>query len=245
MIPVTCESISRVLKIGVPTGGEGPDMMGSALILDRGDKQYLVTAYHVIENLKGTSIYLPKLGEKNGRGKPVEVKIIDKKKDPIDIAVLSCSEKFPNLPPLESTIGGIGYGQCVHLLGFPEYYDAFLNSLIRYGIDGRYEHHHSGYPVPISVLGTATMLLNFRVFLVSAHVNAGMSGGPMVFKDVQGGRVDKVAGIITRVVYMPGKPVLDGKFGGEETGMYYQENPNLVIVASIKHVTDMIDSRGK
>lgn len=208
---------------------------GTGFAIDRGGKQYLVTARHVVENITSgqpLDIYHDK------QWKSLNIEIVGFGDGQTDVAVLGCPVRLAPPYPLEASAAGLAYGQKVYFVGFP------------FGWDSGNEHMNHEFPLPFVKAGIVSALgfeTPSRIF-IDAHGNEGFSGGPVVFEQ-QNTSLDKfhVAGIVAEaprprirsVVNKDGNPLVgnDGK-----PLAYFQENAGFVVAISIRHATKMIDA---
>jgi len=157
--------------------------------------------------------------------------------DVIDVAVLACPVRLVESLPLEASMEGLTYGQDVYFLGFP------------FGWDAGGEDINLNFPMPFVKGGIVSAIMSIDPvhIYIDAHGNPGFSGGPVVFKDPDGGSNKfKVAGIVsnaptplrTPVVNSAGKPV--GTSGGD--GAFIAENQGFVVAMGIRHSTEIIDA---
>ena len=200
---------------------------GTAFTLDRGGRQYLVTARHVVEGIvSGESISILH-GE---RWDTVYIEVVGIGKGDVDVAVLSCPQQLSPMHPLEPTSAGLVYGQQAYFLGFP------------FGWDGGGASINHDRPLPfvkagvISALGITDPI---KMIYIDSHVNAGFSGGPVVFS--RPGKQQNVLFVAGVVVGYPKcfQPVYDAC--GHQVAQA-QENPGLVMAVSIEHVVELIDA---
>ena len=210
---------------------------GTAFVIDRASKQYLVTARHVVKGIEsGKAIKL--LHERKWKNLTVDVVGIGKSE--IDVAVLACSIPLSPSYSLIASGAHLGYGQSISFLGYP------------FGWDGGGEQINRGIPLPFVKAGVVSALEfgDVSKIYLDAHGNRGFSGGPVVF--VPNGRPRnelRVAGIIS---YYPQprsswQPVVDSDGNpltnpaGEPMG-YVQENPGIVVAIGIRHAVELIDA---
>ena len=199
---------------------------GSAFTIDRGGKQYLVTARHVVEGIaSGESIFV--VHEK--RWKTVDINVVGVGEGEVDVAVLACQQQLSPTHPLEPS-DKFFYGQQAYFLGFP------------FGWDSGGEHINNDLPLPFAKTGIISAFTVGdgpvkRIYL-DAHANEGFSGGPVAFSPPDDQKVLHVAGV---VVSYPKRfqPVVDDH---GNTVAHAQENPGLVLTISIHHVVALIDA---
>ena len=207
---------------------------GTAFVIDRNERQYLVTARHVVKCVTtGDSISVFHERE----WKKIPIKVVGIGVGAPDIAVLTAPVQLAPAQSLEATSGGLGYGQNVHFLGFP------------FGWDGGAEDINLDYPLPFIKAGIVSAIKHTyatRIY-IDAHGNTGFSGGPVVFaKDNDPQKELRIAGVIAEaprprlrpVVDKSGKPLIDED--GEPIA-HFAENQGIVVAFGINHATDLID----
>ena len=206
---------------------------GTAFAIDRNNRQYLITARHVVQEVTSgnhISIFHDRIW------KTIQVTVVGVGSGQSDVAVLACPIRLAPAYPLEATSAGLAYGQHVYFLGYP------------FGWDGGGENINRDFPMPFVKAGIMSSISpdKPKLIYIDAHGNKGFSGGPVVFKTSD--RTDtefKVAGVVsqsptpllTPVVDMLGNAVVDG---GDPVA-YFAENQGFVAAISIRQATDMID----
>ena len=211
------------------------DTAGTAFAIDRGSRQYLVTARHVVKDItSANSIEI--LHERQWKTLSVEVGGIGA--DAIDVSVLACPIRLTPPHPLLASNAGLAYSQQVYFLGFP------------FGWHSGMENLNRELPVPFVKAGIVSAMITgpaSRIY-IDAHGNRRFSGGPVVFAP-NGKSVGelRVAGIVSEapkprletVVDKAGRPLVgdDGK-----PMAYFPENQGLVMAFDIRHATDLIDA---
>lgn len=209
---------------------------GSAFAVDREGKQYLVTARHIVEDIRQRSS-LGIFHERQWKDLPVDV--VGVGDGEVDVTVLKCGVRLAPPHPLEASTEGMGYGQQVYFLGFP------------FGWDGGSESINREFPLPFVKAGVASALTGgdpSRIY-VDGHNNKGFSGGPLVFLPAsKAGSADfHVGGVISNYPTPVVEPIVD-RYGepilgedGRPTG-YFNENQGLVVAFDIRHAIDLIDA---
>lgn len=195
---------------------------GTAFTLDVGEKQYLVTAKHLVGNLKGSAqIDL----FSNGTWKPFRVKVVGHAEGAIDISVLAPGKRLtPEGFPLEATAGGLIYAQDAYFLGYP--YDLLTEWNMRPG----------GHPMPL-VKKAIVSAVDAHQILLDGHNNPGFSGGPVVFS-TPGNRDWKVAAVISNFRFVD-QPIL--RFG-KKTDYFYEYNTGIIMAYQISYAKEIIES---
>ena len=201
---------------------------GSAFIIERGGKQYLVTARHVVEGIASEkSIFIAH--EKQWQ--PVDINVVGVGEGEVDVAVLAGQQQLSPTPSLEPDATMFFYGQQAYFLGFP------------FGWDSGGERSNNGRPIPFAKAGIISAFLSedapaVQKIYLDAHVNDGFSGGPVVFPRLDKQNELRVGGV---VVGYPTRfqPVVDDN---GNTVAHAQENPGLVLAINISHVVALIDA---
>ena len=207
---------------------------GTAFAIDHGDKQYLVTARHVVPDIT-TGGTIDIFHEK--QWKHIAVTVVGIGAGKRDIAVLACPIRLAPPHPFEASSAGLVYGQQVYFLGFP------------FGWDSGAEDINRNFPMPFvkaGVLSALTFEEPSRMY-IDAHGNTGFSGGPVVFRTMTPAGGDfSVAGVVSQAPRPVLTPVVD-KLGEPVRAngaaiAYLAENQGLVLAYAIRHATDMIES---
>ena len=205
---------------------------GTAFAVDLEEKQYLITARHVLQNVE-TVQTIDIFHEK--RWKSLNVEVVGIGEGAIDIAVLACPVRLAPQFPLELGTKGLVYGQSVYFLGFP------------FGRDSGQEYVNRNFPVPFVKSGIVSALPFERPMLiyVDARGNRGFSGGPLVFAGVGGNATEfKVAGVIVHGLTPEKVPVVDERGDpiqiSKGRGAYLFEDQGFVVAIDICHAVDLI-----
>jgi len=171
----------RVKKMAV-----GP-ASGTAFIVEVDNRQYLITAKHVVATISGDQGDV-ELFVGDGRRETLQVKIL-RCEDPIDIAVLvPRSPLIATVDPVLVSNGNVTFSQDVFFVGFP------------YGDDGlstRFEDAAFGFIRKATMSAMRREKGGILMFLDGIN-NGGFSGGPVVYRDLnEPARPLKVIGVIS------------------------------------------------
>lgn len=189
---ITSNAIQRTVHIRFG------DQIATAFFIDVDNRQYLVTAKHVIFGIGSDgniSIF------HNNIWKDVCAKLVGHSPGEVDISVLALPHRIASedltLPP---DTAGLTIGQDAYFLGFP------------FGLFGEIGDINNHYPLPFVKKGVVSCFEHnqyglHRIFL-DGNNNPGFSGGPVVFY-TPGSRDIKVAGVISGYRY-ENQPVFDG-----------------------------------
>jgi Trypsin-like peptidase domain len=217
--PPLSEHRSRVIQISGKT-------MGSAFYVDFEDKQYLLTAAHVV----GADASELKIKSKDKWiSFPCSVLAIDEVED-IIVLKMPISFKSKDIP-VELSAEGLLWGQPVWFLGFP-FGDGHVSNLHADGI----------LPMPyvkwafLSSFGSGNAPAGM---ILDGHNNIGFSGGPVGFMPEQG--VQKFCGLI--VGYKEEIEFVE-KFIGEkiEERLIYKTNTGLIRAVDAWKLLELIAS---
>lgn len=215
---ITGNAIHRTFQIMV---GQST---GTCFTVDVDDKQYIVTAKHVIESISDSatiSIF------HDNQWKPIDVTLVGHSKGDIDVSVIATTALLSPSLELESSMDGIIYGQDVYFLGFP------------YGMVTDAGVINNDFPMPFvkkAIVSniTSTSSKTELIFL-DGHNNPGFSGGPVIFVD-QSNKKQKVAAIISGYRFKE-EPIYQN---GQEVNLTYKYNTGLIITHDIKNAIDLI-----
>ena len=202
---------------------KGSFPIGSGVILNLDDNQYLVTALHVVENCD----YKPSVRSK-GKWHSIDWQTVVVSQEH-DIAVLKTHTILDSqkIPVLYGEPKGLIFGQIGYALGYPGIYDVH---------GARIDHiiEAQGRPMPIVALVVANFTAEGSSTYSSSYINAGFSGGAIVFPL---GKNDwTVAGIITHFPTVRRPVYRDGK----QTGDYVDQHTGLVGYTSVSIIRKLI-----
>lgn len=211
---ITANFIHRTFRIRC---GES---IGTGFTIDIDEKQYLVTASHVLANLaQEGEIYI--FG--NGLWTPLQVKLVGHAPHPIDISVLAPDKRLtPTSLPVRVSSDGMMHGQEVYFLGFPYH---FLGNII---------FTDEGFPLPFVKRATLSCF-DESVYLLDGHNNPGFSGGPVVFGQ-PGTPPTNIAGVISGYKFFR-EPIFHGQ---AQTELTYKYNTGIIVSYKIEHALSVI-----
>lgn len=206
------------------------EQYGTAFTIDVGDKQFLVTARHLISST-GDQIELQILHSRQWhKGR---VRVVGRGKGDLDIAVLQAPKRL-TAKEFEVTLsmGEIVLGQDVFFLGFP------------YKLWTDYGDLLGGLPGPYLKKGalSAVTMESPQTLYVDAINNEGFSGGPLYF--FKNGNMKEVciAGIVSKY-RTEHEPVIDQN--GGRTGLSVEYNTGFMVAYGIKHALEIIAAAGE
>ena len=203
------------------------EAIGTCFTIDVAQRQYIVTARHVVADLHAGEVAAVEILH-DGGWKPLGVHVAWLAEPPVDVAILAPPQQLtPASLTLEPTSDHIALGQQVFFLGFTELEMLALPA-------------GAGFPMPLvrqGILAGLMRLHNTWVLVIDGHNIPGFSGGPVVFQPRDSGEF-RVAGVVSAYRPQP-KPVL---LGGQETELYIAENSGLVIAYSFQAGIDHISA---
>ena len=227
---ITSNVFQRTFQIKAPGG------YGTCFSVDVQGKRYLLTARHVAQDVKDNVAV-----RHEGVWKDVSVDVIGHGEGDIDISVLAPNYPFGASHPLPATSRGLVFGQDVFILGYP------------FGISTDVGKVNSDLPLPI--VKRATMAGSTKsdehnnllhALLLDVFGNEGFSGGPVVYDPHSGsGKASEfcVAGVVAH--YRPTKRPIYVEGTDTPSGLYYFENPSILVAYNIKYATDIINDNPK
>ena len=198
---------------------------GTCFTIDVDNRQYIVTARHIVEGLVGQSIVSIRYEEE---WKGLQVTLVGHGKGAVDISVLAAehwkSVTLP-LPPISGE-APMFLGQDVYFLGFP------------HGLESNVGALNSNFPLPLVKKGIVSRVPSSQeTMLLDGHNNPGFSGGPVVFRPPQRGNDFCVAGVVSGYRFTV-EPVYENQ-GKEQIG-YYESNTGIILAYNINHALELI-----
>ena len=184
---VTSNIINRVVHIRA--GGT----TGTAFTIELSGRQYLITARHV---LGGNG--LEKIWVEHENWIPINVRIVGISERNADVAVLATDVKLTATHEIELGMKDMAVSQDIRFLGFP------------LGLRMGYANNNKGKEIPMVKAGILSGIgpigdgiRGTRLWL-DGHNNKGFSGGPIIYKDVNGSggfeQPWKIAGVVSGYV---------------------------------------------
>lgn len=215
---ITVNVISRVfhLKYG---GGTG-----TCFIIEHDEKQYFVTAKHVLKDLREEdSVYLY---YKNSWCQ-FNTKLVGHH-ETADISVFVI-ENYIMAYPMEPSSSGIVYGQDTYFLGFPYQLQDEENSPI-----------NREFPFPLVKKATLSLMSSkdqdAPYYMLDGINNPGFSGGPVVFKNGNEKNF-KVAAVISGYRYRNEPTFKEDK----ELSITVRVNTGIIIAYEIRNAIELIE----
>lgn len=206
------------------------ESMGTMFAIDVAEKQYLITARHVVE--KWDQRALPEIYYDH-QWRPFEARLLGDALDGADISVLVGKMLFVSREfTMEPTQAGIILAQDVFFLGFPYGWKAEVDAAI-----------NRGFPLPFvkkALLSAMTTEDGKNVLYLDGHNNPGFSGGPVVFRDPWNRQMDsKVCAVISGYRYT-NEPIFSGE---DPVPLAYKYNTGIIVAYGIKSALDVIAER--
>ena len=196
------------------------ESVGTAFAIDVDNRQYLVTAKHVVE---GTSPSFLEL-YRSGHWESVPCTAVGHAAQE-DVSVFSLDSAIvPSGLPMLNGSGGIVYGQDVYFLGFP------------YGVLSNVVLGNEGYPCPLVKRAILSAFMG-QMLLLDGHNNPGFSGGPVVFGN-PGQRPNRFGGVISGYRFDP-QPVY---LNDQESAFTTRANTGIIISYSVDVALMLIEA---
>ncbi len=195
---------------------------GTAFTIDVENRQYLVSARHVVDGEADLSLF----HDHTWKRCPFDVVGIGSGE--IDVSVVAPRSRLSPALPLEPAIGDFILGQDVYFVGYPY-------KLWSEGGEVAY-----GRPLPFIKKGVLSAGPNptdaVKMLYVDAINNPGFSGGPLLAARPH--QLDyRVIGVVAKFKTET-EPVLDSQ--GEPTDLDVSYNTGFLVAYGMKHVLDLI-----
>jgi hypothetical protein len=198
---------------------------GTAFTIDHNQRQYLITARHVVEELDATASEV--LIYKNNSWNQCPIHLCGHGEGDVDVSVLSPRIQLSPMHPLPATSAGMVFGQDVYFLGFPHGLKSEIGALNR------------DFPLPLVKKACLSGFLGSgpnEILLLDGHGNSGFSGGPVVLRP--GGVGDlQVVGVISAYRYEP-EPTY---YGDAEFPLTVRINTGIIVVHAIQRGIEIIE----
>ena len=197
------------------------DNAGTCFTVDVHNRRYLVTARHLVENIRprGTVDI-----QHSGKWVPVAVELVAHGEGPVDLSVLAPQSLFGATHPLVVTTAHLQLAEEVYFLGFP------------YGLWFDVGELNAGYPMPlVKRAAVSAMYVESGWMLLDGHNNPGFSGGPVVRR--WNGREQVVVGVVSGY-RSETSHVVDGS--GNPGPYTYIMNTGIVVVYDSRKLNELI-----
>lgn len=195
---------------------------GTSFVIDIDNKQYFVTAKHVIKDLKRTEmieVFFQSAWQK------VEASLVGHSSHS-DISVISIPSLRNNSDIVDADSRNILYGQDIYFLGFP------------YGLQSDVGALNSHLPMPLVKKGIVSNFLfetPRKILLLDGHNNPGFSGGPVIYRNVYDNSL-KVAAIISGFRY----EIINAEHQNSEIDIQIKTNTGIIISYGIEAAVELI-----
>ena len=211
---------------------------GTAFTIEVDDRQYLITAKHVVKGIKKEDkiqIF------HDDKWKEVQVSTITCGNENTDIIILVPPYQLSPAYELPPTMQNLIFAQDVYFLGFP------------YGMYTDAGDVNRKFPIPFVKKGICSSIRKFddvnTIVFVDGHNNPGFSGGPIVFEDFKTKKLN-VAGVISSYrnhedpVFKKEKRMVDGKevVSQKETELIAISNAGIVLGYSLNPAIEAIQN---
>ena len=215
---ITANVIYRTFQISF-----GKDF-GTCFAVDYENRQYIVTARHIVETITDSAIIRIK-HQKVWKDCPVD--LVGHCDGEVDVSVLAAGFQLAPKIPLPPTSDHIALGQDVYFLGFP------------YGFTTEFENLNRNFPLPLVKKAILSAIYpDTNLLVLDGHNNPGFSGGPVVFsKEGQPPNKLSVAGVIAGYHY-EWKPVYCGR--KRTRHLEFKDNTGIILAYNIKHAEDLV-----
>lgn len=201
---------------------------GTCFSVDIDNREYIVTAKHVIEGFSGSGIV--EIFHDN-KWVPIAAQLVGAGAGEVDVAVLSLAQQLaPNWHlPLPADDKDIFFGQDVYFLGFP--YHLFTDI----------GQNNRNFPIPFIKKAIVSSISKgqhtAQLYYLDGHNNPGFSGGPIVFT-IPGSRDFRVAAVVSGYRFEQ-----ESIYAGEQqTPLSYRYNTGLILGYGVFHAVELIQA---
>ena len=200
---------------------------GTCFTIDVDNRQYIVTARHIVKNITHQDTIKIMQEEK---WKNLQVKLVGHGKGDVDISVLAANLQISPTHPLPATLDGITLGQDAYFLGFP------------YGLMSDIEALNRNFPLPLVKKATVSMVAGRGNYIfLDGHNNPGFSGSPVIYLKNNRGSDYIVAGVVSGYRYTREPVYQNEEEEQRESPMgYYKSNTGIIVAYSIEHALNLI-----
>ena len=198
---------------------------GTCFTIDFENRQYIVTARHIVKSIVGQSNVEIMQEEK---WKNLQVKLVGHSKGDVDISVLAADILISPTYPLAPTQKGLTLSQDVYFLGFPYGFGSKTTSST-----------NRNFPLPFVKKAIVSQLDDKDYIMLDGHNNPGFSGGPVVFHPKSIGNDLSVAGVVAGYHFHE-EPVYQEQEQKESPIGYYEYNTGIIVAYNIQHALDLI-----
>lgn len=229
------------IRLTHQSDGQTIHSYGTAFSIDVKNKQYLITASHVIKYVQDKDI----VGIfHDNQWKPIDITVVGRgcaDNPETDVAVLATTCHLdPSCPgmyyQLKTATAGFTLGQQVYFCGFP--YNLYTEI-----------QENNGYPVPMIkgalISGKIKKINAPELFVLDGHNNPGFSGGPVAFQQGRGQVTEfQIIGIVSSYHFNNAPVIYQNESTGQQevTKLVSKENAGIILCPSIKQVIDMIEN---
>lgn len=215
---ITTNVIARTFQV------ECSQKTGTCFSLDIDQRQYLITARHIVEGINNNNSILI---FHDGKWKTLDVELVWLSETEEDIAILAPSIQISPALPLIPSMDGVIYGQDVFFLGFP------------FGLKTEAGPINRNFPLPFIKKGVFSTTEKIeggstRIY-IDGHNNPGFSGGPIIFTDLKTNEI-KVLGVMSGY-YPYYEPV---QINNSITELKSQQNTGIAIAYSLDRAVEYI-----
>lgn len=221
---VTANALQRTFHI------KHGESAGTCFAIDHGDRQYLITAKHVVEGMSGVGRPATVELFHQKRWKVLDVTVVGEAEGNIDIVVFAPAMQVAPSHPLPPTTEGAMLGQDAYFLGFPFGLRADIGALNR------------EFPLPLVKKAVLSAMLDepdgTEIWLLDGFNNPGFSGGPVLFApDRRQPFQYNVGAVLSGYRYEESSILV----GGTETPLKSRHNTGIIIAHSIRHAMSIIE----
>ena len=196
------------------------DSSGTCFTLDVENRQYIVTAKHLVKAITSAAVIYIKHEQ---IWKELPVNLVGHCEGDVDISVLAADIRLTEKLPLPATKDGLGIGQDVYFVGFP------------YGLATEVGQMNYDFPIPfVKKALFSSVDLDAGVLYLDGFNNSGFSGGPVVFTS------NVIHFSVAAVISGYRQEIAPVYLGDSLTPYQVKNNTGVIVSYDIKYALDLI-----
>ena len=200
------------------------DSQGTCFTIDYKDRQYIVTAQHLVESIDGPAKIQIWQEE---RWKNCPINLVGHCQGDIDISVLAAKKQLSPQHRLSLGPAKLMLGQDAYILGFPD------------GLGSEAGELNHKFPFPF-VKKAVMSALDYEpsIYFLDSYITGGFSGSPVVClpREMQDGDCSVVAVVSGHKFEQ--QPVF---VGNEPSSFHVRQNTGIAVCYDIRYAVDLID----
>lgn len=200
--------------------------LGTAFTIEHNERQYLVTAKHVLPDARGPNVVDLEGPETHEQ---LSVEALPGVPDDVDVAVIPLAEPLTEQLPVVPSSDGMILGQDCYFMGYP------------YGLGlGAVDRPELAFVKKAIVSASTRSRSGVMLWYLDGHNNPGFSGGPVVYYNAaKGTQETRIAGVVSGYRIHHDEVEINGRL---VPGAVVRANSGIVITTDIAQAIAAIDA---